>query len=633
MSRQLQTESSEKAKQRITYRQSRPDFAPSFHEGLHPILQLQRTIGNRRVAQLIHAKRLTQQGKILGLQRKLTVGAAGDQYEQEADRVADQVMRMPDPALARSSIDPTLTRALSLQPQCQGCEDEEELQRQPQDPQTETPSSGLDLVAATLSESGQPLDANTRAFFEPRFGTDFSAVRIHNDTNAAASARAVNALAYTVGHNVVFNSGQYTPQSDSGKRLLAHELTHVVQQGTDGTDTRQVVQRQKGEDFIEVDLVPVSPEGRKEAKRLGIDLPTVSDQVWRLIGGVADNAGKMLSDMEKKKIEELFKKTTMALGTPLASVTGPKVLLHDTSAPVGAAKIKSEKDKGRGPLGAGVAAWVPVAGDATIARPNLFESKRPSTSEFEKGIDIIKQADREQAVKDIWAVTKSAEKDPALDGALAGTRLTAPEITSVKNGATGFLSGTIADKDLPDGSKSAGTWAMGDLCSKAARAGTAAVALDKKDADFDAGCKKLAVYFPAREARVGSIVPIEIVQVGVIDPKKNLNTCDPKNPNVKPMPSPPYSDNQYLNIALVYLNAAYVSGRFPEATTHFVVDAFERGHCDPRCFDLQKLYDTIAVLLGHGKGSTYGVKPSYGLTWGTNTIWWDNTICGGSPST
>jgi hypothetical protein len=174
---------------------------------------------------------------------------------------------------------------------------------------------------------------------------------------------------------------------------------------------------------------------------------------------------------------------------------------------------------------------------------------------------------------------------------------------------------------------------MGDLCSKAARAGTAAVALDKKDADFDAGCKKLAVYFPAREARVGSIVPIEIVQVGVIDPKKNLNTCDPKNPNVKPMPSPPYSDNQYLNIALVYLNAAYVSGRFPEATTHFVVDAFERGHCDPRCFDLQKLYDTIAVLLGHGKGSTYGVKPSYGLTWGTNTIWWDNTICGGSPST
>ena len=231
MSDQHLTQSPEKAKQRNARRESRPDSVPSYYGGLHPILQLQRNIGNRRVTELIHAKRLTPQGKILGLQRKLTVGAANDQYEQEADRVADQVMRMRDPALARSSIDPTLTRALSLQRKCQGCKDEEELQRQPQDPQTETPSSGLDRGAATLSQSGQPLDANTRAFFEPRFGTDFSAVRIHTDTQAAESARSVNALAYTVGHNVVFNSGQYTPQSDSGKRLLAHELTHVVQQG------------------------------------------------------------------------------------------------------------------------------------------------------------------------------------------------------------------------------------------------------------------------------------------------------------------------------------------------------------------------------------------------------------------
>jgi hypothetical protein len=561
------------------------------------------------------------------LQAKLTVGRPDDVYEQEADRVADQVMRMPDPASARSGIDPAPIRALSLQRRCTDCEDEE-LQRKTRNPQTEAPDSGLDAVAATLRRGGRPLDAATRGFFEPRFGRDFGDVRIHTDTQAAASARAVNALAYTVGRDVVFNSGQYAPHSDSGKRLLAHELTHVVQQGVSGTGAGQVLQR---DDLIDVDLVPVSPEGRKEAEKLGIDLPTVSDQVWRLIGGIADNAGKTLSDMEKKKIEELFKTTSMTLGTPLASVTGPKVLLHDTSAPIGAAKIKSEKDKGRGPLGAGVAAWVPVAGDATIARPNLFESKRPSTSEFEKGIDIVKQADRERAVKDVWAVTKSTEKDPALDGALAGTGLTAAEITSVKKGATGFLAGTIADKDLPDGSKSAGTWAVGDLCSKAASAGTAAVVLDKKDADFDAGCAKLAAYFPARAARVGSIVPIEIVQVGVIDSKKNLNTCDPKNTNVKPMPSPPYSDSQYLNIALVYLNAAYVAGQFPEVTTHFVVDAFERGHCDPRCFDLQKLYDTIAALLGHGKGSTYGVKQSYGLAWGTNTIWWDNTICGGSP--
>jgi hypothetical protein len=118
----------------------------------------------------------------------------------------------------------------------------EKLQRQTQTPHTDTPSAGLSTVADTLRQGGRPLDPATRAFFEPRFGVDFSAVRIHTDIHAAESARAVNALAYTVGRDVVFNSGQYAPHRDSGRRLLAHELTHVVQQqgGADGTN---VVQR------------------------------------------------------------------------------------------------------------------------------------------------------------------------------------------------------------------------------------------------------------------------------------------------------------------------------------------------------------------------------------------------------
>ena len=168
------------------------------------------------------------------IQTKLSISAPGDMYEQEADRVADQVMRMPDPSLERSSINSTPIRALSLPRKCATCEDEE-LQRKSQNSNATTPSSGLETVSATLRQSGSPLDANIRNFFEPRFGTDFSAVRIHTDTQAAESARSVNALAYTVGRDVAFNSGQYAPHSDSGKRLLAHELTHVVQQGGDSS--------------------------------------------------------------------------------------------------------------------------------------------------------------------------------------------------------------------------------------------------------------------------------------------------------------------------------------------------------------------------------------------------------------
>jgi hypothetical protein len=86
------------------------------------------------------------------------------------------------------------------------------------------------IVQEVLRSPGQPLDSATRAFMEPRFGHDFSRVRVHANARAAESARAVNALAYTVGREVVFGSNQYEPSMSTGKRLLAHELAHVVQQ-------------------------------------------------------------------------------------------------------------------------------------------------------------------------------------------------------------------------------------------------------------------------------------------------------------------------------------------------------------------------------------------------------------------
>jgi hypothetical protein len=87
------------------------------------------------------------------------------------------------------------------------------------------------IVAGVLAAPGQPLDAATRVFFSTRFGHDFANVRVHADAEAAESARSVNALAFTVGRDVVFGAGQYAPGTRAGRELLAHELTHVVQQG------------------------------------------------------------------------------------------------------------------------------------------------------------------------------------------------------------------------------------------------------------------------------------------------------------------------------------------------------------------------------------------------------------------
>ncbi len=94
------------------------------------------------------------------------------------------------------------------------------------------PATVPPIVHEVLRSSGQPLDVTTRAFMEPRFGHDFNHVRVHTDARAARAARAVNALAYTVGNDIAFGKGQYAPDNTEGKRILAHELTHVLQQKT-----------------------------------------------------------------------------------------------------------------------------------------------------------------------------------------------------------------------------------------------------------------------------------------------------------------------------------------------------------------------------------------------------------------
>jgi Domain of unknown function (DUF4157) len=157
------------------------------------------------------------------IQRKLVVGQDNDQLEHEADRAADQVMRMPAPDVSTTAAPPQISR------KCAACEEEQNLQKKPAGPQAaagEAPAS----VHEVLRSPGQPLDAATRAYFEPRFKYDFSAVRVHADAQATESARQISSLAYTVGTNVVFRSDTYAPDTPAGKGLLAHEMAHIVQQ-------------------------------------------------------------------------------------------------------------------------------------------------------------------------------------------------------------------------------------------------------------------------------------------------------------------------------------------------------------------------------------------------------------------
>jgi hypothetical protein len=151
------------------------------------------------------------------------ISQPNDPYELEADLVADQVMRMPASTVRHQYA--ACDAGGPLRPS--GEEGAITVLRKTEGgPVADVPAS----VDSVLHSPGAPLSASTRAFFEPRFGKDLSHVRVHANEMASRSARELNALAYTVGSNVIFGAGRYEPGTSQGQRLLAHELTHVFQQ-------------------------------------------------------------------------------------------------------------------------------------------------------------------------------------------------------------------------------------------------------------------------------------------------------------------------------------------------------------------------------------------------------------------
>ncbi|ACK71226.1 hypothetical protein PCC7424_2819 [Gloeothece citriformis PCC 7424] len=206
------------------------------------------------------------------VQPKLTIGQPGDRYEQEADQVAQQVMTMPQKTTLQRESMPQEEEQLQTKPQIQRMEapkdEEEELKMKPQIQRMEAPkdeeeelkmkpelqrqmqpeeeeeiqtkSTGhpsevmatdtLEQQLSTSKGGGSPLGNEVRAFMEPRFGADFSQVRIHDNSSANQMNQSIQAQAFTHGKDIYFNAGKYNPSSNEGKTLLAHELTHVVQQ-------------------------------------------------------------------------------------------------------------------------------------------------------------------------------------------------------------------------------------------------------------------------------------------------------------------------------------------------------------------------------------------------------------------
>ena len=187
-----------------------------------PQAEAPKVLAAAEAMQMQHTEEKDQQR--FSIQCRLSVGAPDDPMEREADDMADRVMRMPEPAF--------------IQRKCAHCEEEEKarlkplasfIQKKGNDSGTRAGASVSGKINASRG-NGSTMTTPVKSFMESRFGADFSGVKIHTGSDAVQMSRELNAQAFTVGGDIYFNEGKYNPQSDSGKHLLAHELTHTLQQ-------------------------------------------------------------------------------------------------------------------------------------------------------------------------------------------------------------------------------------------------------------------------------------------------------------------------------------------------------------------------------------------------------------------
>jgi len=181
------------------------------------------------------------------IQAKLKIGAHDDKYEKEADQVADQVMRMPaNVASGENHLGAKKVESAESKIQPSSISGANEYIESPEQAQKSVPAvpPNFNSSLQSLGVGGQALSVAERQFFEPRFGADFSSIKIHSGKQAQQLAGSINARAFTLGSHIVFGAGEYSPDSTRGQHLMAHELTHTLQQNSQSSTN--TIQREEG---------------------------------------------------------------------------------------------------------------------------------------------------------------------------------------------------------------------------------------------------------------------------------------------------------------------------------------------------------------------------------------------------
>ncbi|NJK48572.1 hypothetical protein HC931_10650 [Candidatus Gracilibacteria bacterium] len=355
--------------------------------------------------------------------------------------------------------------------------------------------------------------------------------------------------------------------------------------------------------------------------------------------------GRPLSEAEKQAIAQILRVNPPAT-PPLRFEQTPKFILHDTSGELSDEAIYNLTQQSRGPLGLGIAAFVSRDGKVTLAR-SFFDPRRPTATVYEKSADILSETARNQEIRRVWQSTEALLKQATLNQAVAGLNLN----VSLVNRAAIWLNApserafeAMRSQTNLDGGKTTGIWAISNICDNVLMDRDRAVRMASSPQTaktLQTSCQKLNSVLSETRKRVASSVHVEINQM-------RGSECYTSNAQVRaynaqvaasarigansivPLQTwdrPAYTDEQYQKIALLYLQSALIAGQFPEITTHYWVDQGKFGkigtHCDPRGFNLTRLYQEISLYLGNPPEMRYGIEPRYGLhpEKGDN-VWW-----------
>ncbi|MEB3308687.1 MAG: hypothetical protein VKJ02_00470 [Snowella sp.] len=367
--------------------------------------------------------------------------------------------------------------------------------------------------------------------------------------------------------------------------------------------------------------------------------------------------GRLLTERERERILLILGKPST---TPFGFVPGrpPLFIVHDTAGELDNATLEAQKEYNRGPLGDGIAAYVPKQGESIMTRSVFFTPNRPTGTAYERAFDLMPEAERSRSLRTVWHTLNLSSRQTHLQNAIAAID---PSLVTFTNRAALWLNSSSDSafdawqrKNMSslDGAKTTAIWAIGQLCSNVVTEPNLVNSLAQSPnhaKQLLQTCQKVAPVLQEYRTRVATSVNVELVQKRGSDcftTDAQVRTYNGFNgaitiPENRAIPlinenGEVYTESQYEALANLYLQAALHSGRFPEVVTHYWLDQglgkVIGDHCDPRGLNLTEVYTRISTALGHPEGTIYGIIPQYGQNpqQGDN-VWWAESIVGTKP--